>query len=129
MLKFIATRLLQAIPVLLAVVTITFFLVRMAPGDPLSTDKSMPPSVLKALEAQYQLDKPMWQQFTSYVGNLLQGDFGPSFKYPGRTVNELITAGLPTTATHDRAASADSQSPSRMSRLSRRALSPTDVTA
>ncbi|WIO73048.1 ABC transporter permease subunit [Porticoccaceae bacterium LTM1] len=98
MLRFTLTRLLQAIPVLLAVVTITFFLVRAAPGDPLSSDKSMPPSVLRALEAQYNLDQPMWQQFTGYVGNLLQGDFGPSFKYPGRSVNELIAAGLPTTA-------------------------------
>ena len=98
MLRFTLLRLLQAIPVLLAVVTITFFLVRATPGDPLSTDKSMPPSVLKELQTQYQLDKPMWQQFTSYVGNLLQGDFGPSFRYPGRSVNELIAVGLPTTA-------------------------------
>lgn len=98
MLRFTLIRLLQAIPVLLAVVTITFFLVRAAPGDPLSSDKSMPPSVLRALEAQYNLDQPMWQQFTGYVGNLVQGEFGPSFKYPGRSVNELIAAGLPTTA-------------------------------
>ena len=98
MLKFILNRLLQAIPVLLIVITATFFLVRAAPGGPFSAEKAVPPEVLKALEAQYQLDLPVWQQYTHYLGDLLQGDFGPSFKYPGRSVNELIISGLPASA-------------------------------
>lgn len=96
--KFILSRLLQAIPVLLVVVTATFFLVRLAPGGPFSDEKAVPPEVLSALEAKYNLDLPVWQQYTRYLGELLQGDFGPSFKYPGRSVNELIAAGFPATA-------------------------------
>ena len=98
MLKFFGLRLLQAIPVLLAVLTITFFLVRAAPGGPFSTEKAVSPQVQAALEAQYQLDLPMHQQFFNYLGNLAQGDMGPSFKYPGRSVDELIFQGLPITA-------------------------------
>ncbi len=96
--RFILYRLLQAIPVLLVVITLTFFLIRLAPGGPFSAEKSVPPEVLRALEAQYQLDLPVWQQYVNYLGDLLHGEFGPSFKYPGRTVNELILSGLPTTA-------------------------------
>jgi oligopeptide transport system permease protein len=98
MFKFIFNRLLQAIPVILVVVTATFFLVRMAPGGPFDADKAVPAEVLKALEANYKLDLPVWQQYTSYLGDLAQGDFGPSFRYPGRSVNELIAAGLPASA-------------------------------
>lgn len=98
MLRFTLIRLLQAIPVLFAVVTLTFFLVRAAPGDPLSAEREMPPEVHAELMALYELDQPLWQQYTNYLGSLLQGEFGPSFKYLGRTVNELIGAGLATTA-------------------------------
>jgi oligopeptide transport system permease protein len=98
MLKFILNRLLQAIPVILVVVTVTFFLVRLAPGGPFDAEKAVPPEVLRALEATYKLDLPAWQQFTSYAGDLLQGELGPSFRYPGRSVNELIAAGLPASA-------------------------------
>jgi oligopeptide transport system permease protein len=98
MLKFILSRLLQAIPVLLVVVTVTFFLVRLAPGGPFAAEKAVPPEVLRALETNYKLDLPVWQQYLSYLGDLARGDFGPSFKYPGRSVNELIAAGLPTSA-------------------------------
>lgn len=98
MTKFILNRLLQAIPVILIVVFVTFFLVRMAPGGPFDADRAVPPEVLKSLEATYKLDLPVWQQFTSYAGDLLQGEMGPSFRYPGRSVNELIAAGLPASA-------------------------------
>ncbi len=98
MIKFALGRLLQAIPVLLVVITATFFLVHSAPGGPFSADKAVPPEVIKALEAQYNLDQPVWQQYLNYLGDVVKGDFGPSFKYSGRTVNELIAAGLPTTA-------------------------------
>lgn len=98
MLRFAAMRLLQAIPVLLIVISATFLLVHSAPGGPFSADKAVPPEVVRALEAQYKLDQPLWQQYFSYLGDVLQGDLGPSFKYSGRTVNELIAAGLPATA-------------------------------
>lgn len=98
MLRFIVFRLLQAIPVILIVITATFFLVRMAPGGPFDSEKAVIPEVKAALEAQYGLDLPLWQQYTGYLGDLAQGQLGPSFKYPGRSVNELIAAGLPVTA-------------------------------
>ena len=98
MLRFAIGRLLQAIPVLLIVISATFLLVHSAPGGPFSADKAVPPEVIKALEAQYNLDQSLWQQYVSYLGDVVQGDFGPSFKYSGRTVNELIAAGLPITA-------------------------------
>jgi len=96
--RFLTWRLLQAIPVILAVITITFFLVRAAPGGPFSTEKAVHPQVQAALEAQYRLDQPMIQQYLSYLGDLVQGDLGPSFNFPGRSVNELIFSGLPITA-------------------------------
>ena len=98
MYRFALGRILQAIPVLLAVITVTFFLIHSAPGGPFSADKAVPPEVIKALEEQYNLNQPIWQQYVSYLGDLARGDFGPSFKYSGRTVNELIAAGLPITA-------------------------------
>ena len=98
MYRFALGRLLQAIPVLLMVITVTFFLVHSAPGGPFSADKAVPPEVIKALEEQYNLNQPVWKQYVSYLGDVVQGDFGPSFKYSGRTVNELIAAGLPITA-------------------------------
>lgn len=98
MLRFITGRLLQAIPVLLVVISVTFMLIHSAPGGPFSAEKAVPPEVARALEAQYNLDQPLWQQYISYLGDVIQGDFGPSFKYSGRTVNELIAAGFPVTA-------------------------------
>jgi oligopeptide transport system permease protein len=96
--RFIGSRLLQAIPVLFIVITLTFFLVRFAPGGPFSSEKAVIPEVKRALEAQYKLDQPLLSQYGSYLGDLLHGDLGPSFKYPGRSVNELIAAGFPATA-------------------------------
>ena len=98
MYRFALGRILQAIHVLLAVITVTFFLIHSAPGGPFSADKAVPPEVIKALEEQYNLNQPIWQQYVSYLGDVVRGDFGPSFKYSGRTVNELIAAGLPITA-------------------------------
>jgi oligopeptide transport system permease protein len=96
--RFIFHRLLQAVPVLLVVITATFMLVRTAPGGPFSAEKAVPPAVLKALEARYQLDQPIFQQYLSYLGDLAHGDLGPSFRFPGRSVNEMIFSGLPATA-------------------------------
>ena len=99
--RFIGYRLLQAVPVILAVITVTFFLVRVAPGGPFDGEKAVIPEVKAALEAQYRLDQPIFEQYTAYLADLSRGDLGPSFKYPGRSVNELIAAGLPVTAELD----------------------------
>lgn len=96
--RFIVMRLLQAIPVLLVVISVTFFLIRLAPGGPFDSEKAVMPEVKAALEAQYRLDQPLLSQYGAYLADLAQGDLGPSFKYPGRSVNELIAAGLPVTA-------------------------------
>ena len=96
--RFVGSRLLQAVPVLLVVITVTFFLVRIAPGGPFASEKAVIPEVKAALEAQYRLDRPLFEHYTAYLGDLSRGDLGPSFKYPGRSVNELIAAGFPVTA-------------------------------
>jgi oligopeptide transport system permease protein len=96
--RFIGFRVLQSIPVLLVVITVTFFLVRLAPGGPFSSEKAVIPEVKAALEAQYRLNMPMYEQYIFYLADLAEGDLGPSFKYPGRSVNELIAAGFPVTA-------------------------------
>ena len=98
MIKFAASRILQAIPVLFGVVTITFALIHIAPGGPFSGDKAVPPEVLIALEEKYDLNLPLWQQYVGYLRDLASGELGPSFKYSGRTVSELIASGFPTTA-------------------------------
>ncbi len=96
--RFIGFRILQAIPVILSVITVTFFLVRAAPGGPFDTEKAVSEQVRAALEARYQLDLPLHEQYLSYLGDLFKGDMGPSFYYPGRSVNDLIFQGLPITA-------------------------------
>lgn len=96
--RFIGLRTLQAVPVILAVITVTFFLIRIAPGGPFASEKAVSPQVQAALEAQYRLDQPIVQQYFSYLNDLVHGDMGPSFRYPGRSVDELLLQGLPVTA-------------------------------
>lgn len=98
MMRFTLMRLLQAIPVLFVVITVTFFLIRQAPGGPFDAEKPVIPAVKRALEAKYNLDQPVFHQYLSYLGDLAQGDMGPSFKYPGWAVHDLILSGLPVTA-------------------------------
>ena len=97
MLKILFRRILQAIPVLFVVVTVTFFMVRAAPGGPFDDERAVPPEVLKNLNERYHLDDPLWKQYVDYLGQVIQGDFGPSFKFPSRTVNEMIASGFPVT--------------------------------
>ena len=97
MFKYILRRVLETLPVLLVVVTLTFFFIRIAPGGPFDSEKAVAPEVLHALNERYHLNDPIHVQYFDYLKNLLQFDLGPSFKYPGRTVNELIMTGLPTT--------------------------------
>ena len=95
MFRFVVRRLLQVIPVLFVIVTATFFMVRFVPGGPFTAEKAIPPEILKNLEAHYGLDQPLWRQYLTYLGSIARGDLGPSFKYPNRTVNEIIGDKLP----------------------------------
>ncbi|MDA0147883.1 oligopeptide ABC transporter permease OppB [Vibrio sp. LaRot3] len=98
MLKFIAKRIFEAIPTMLVLITVSFFLMRFAPGNPFSTERPLPPEVMANIEAKYGLDKPVFEQYTTYLFNVVQGDFGPSFKYLDYSVNELIAGALPVSA-------------------------------
>ncbi|EIT7028216.1 oligopeptide ABC transporter permease OppB [Vibrio vulnificus] len=95
MLKFIAKRIFEAIPTMLVLITISFFLMRYAPGNPFSSERPLPPEVMANINAKYGLDEPVSEQYLTYLTNIVQGDFGPSFKYKDYTVNELIAGALP----------------------------------
>ena len=97
MLSIFIKRILISIPVLLAVASITFFLIKLAPGGPFDADKAVSPQVLKNLNEAYNLNASQWQQYLDYMSGVIRGDFGPSFRYPGRSVTEMITTGLPVT--------------------------------
>ena len=96
MLYWLAKRLLQLPITLFFLVTLAFFMMRMAPGGPFSSDKNLDPAIEAALLAKYNLDKPLKEQYITFLGNLLQGDLGPSFIQKSKTVNEIILTTLPT---------------------------------
>lgn len=98
MLKYIAKRLVYGIITLFIVATATFFLMRLIPGGPFLGEKATTPAVTKALEAKYGLDKPLFEQYTTYMSGAIKGDFGPSLKQRGRTVSEIISERFPTSA-------------------------------
>ena len=97
MIQLFLKRLFTYIPVLLVVVIITFLMIHAAPGGPFDAERVASPEIIEKLNEAYNLDKPIHVQIYNYLFNAIQGDFGPSFKYPGRTVTELIMSGLPTT--------------------------------
>lgn len=98
MLRFITTRLLQSLLALYLIITATFFMMRFVPGGPFTAEKAVPKEILRNLEAHYGLDQPLSRQYVNYLGSLLHGNFGPSFKYSNRTVNEIIADTLPVSA-------------------------------
>jgi len=98
-LRHAAMRFLGLIPTLLVLITIAFFLIRMAPGGPFDGEKILPPEIRANLDASYHLDEPLLQQYFRYLGQIITGDFGPSFQYKDWTVNELIARGFPVSAT------------------------------
>lgn len=98
-LRHAATRLLGLIPTLLLLITIAFFMIRVAPGGPFDSEKVLPPEIRANLDAKYHLDEPLLQQYFRYLGQIISGDFGPSFQYKDWTVNELIARGFPVSAT------------------------------
>ncbi|SHF86235.1 oligopeptide transport system permease protein [Modicisalibacter ilicicola DSM 19980] len=95
MLTYTLKRLLMAIPTLWIVITLSFFLMRIAPGGPFDGERKLPPEIEANLMAAYHLDESLPMQYLRYMGNLLQGDFGPSFKYKDFSVTELIAQGFP----------------------------------
>jgi oligopeptide transport system permease protein len=95
MIRFIARRFLETIPVLFIIATATFFMMRLAPGGPFDAEKQASKEVRARMEAHYGLDKPLFAQYLLQMKHLLQGDLGPSFKYPSRTVNEIIADAFP----------------------------------
>jgi oligopeptide transport system permease protein len=96
MLKFILHRIfLEALPTLFVIATLTFFMVRLAPGGPFSREKQVSAEVQKRLDAYYGLDKPLVVQYGRYLANVAHGDLGPSFKHTSESVNELIAGAFP----------------------------------
>lgn len=95
MLNFVIRRFLVAIPTLLILIALAFCLIRLAPGGPFDSEKQLSPEIEANLRQAYHLDEPLYRQFTRYLGNLAQGDFGPSFQYRDFSVTELIAAGFP----------------------------------
>ncbi|MDM7923611.1 MAG: hypothetical protein QUS14_15030, partial [Pyrinomonadaceae bacterium] len=99
MIGFILRRLLIIIPMALVVVSVTWGLIRMAPGNFYSDERSLPPAIEENIKRKYGLDKPWYQQYFIMIGNVVRGDFGDSLKYEGQSVNEIIFRHLPYSAT------------------------------
>jgi oligopeptide transport system permease protein len=95
MLRYVVRRLTIAVPTLFVIVTLAFFLIRVAPGGPFNLERPLEAKVMENLNRIYHLDDPLWQQYVFYLGNLLRGDFGPSFIYRDFSVKELFHNGLP----------------------------------
>jgi oligopeptide transport system permease protein len=97
MLSYVTQRLLMMIVTLWAIVTLTFFLMHAVPGGPFVSEKMLAPEIQAALEAKYGLSDPIWVQYLNYLRGILSFDLGPSFKYPGVSINQMIADGLPVT--------------------------------
>jgi oligopeptide transport system permease protein len=92
---YVTRRILTSIPTLLVIITIAFFMMRIAPGGPFDQDRALPPEIEKNVLAAYNLDQPLLLQYRDYLLGVAQGDFGPSFKYRDFTVAELLITGFP----------------------------------
>jgi len=95
MLSYAIRRVLGAIPTLFIIITIAFFMMRLAPGGPFDGARRLPPEIERNIAAAYNLDKPLYEQYFIYLGRLAHGDFGPSFKIRDFTVSQLIAQGFP----------------------------------
>ncbi len=95
MLRFALLRFLWAIPTLLLVIVVAFLMVHAAPGGPFDAERALPPEIEANIAKRYHLDEPLVQQFTRYLGGILKGDFGPSYRYRDYTVSELIGKAIP----------------------------------
>lgn len=90
MIRYFAKRLLEAVPVFFAIITAVFFMVRFVPGGPFDSERPVPPETLAALDEYYGLNKPLVRQYAAFLGNLARGELGPSFKYGGWSVGEIL---------------------------------------
>ena len=99
MLRFLVRRALLGIPVLVAVATLTFLIMHWVPGGPFDTEKILPPAIIANIEAKYHLDQPVGVQYLLYMKQLLQGDLGPSYKYIGRDVSDILRDTFPVSFT------------------------------
>lgn len=97
MASYVTRRILWIIPVLFAVSVITFTLMSLTPGGPWAREKELPPQIVNQIKAKFGLDKPVHEQYISWVTDFVRGDFGPSYRYINRTVNDIIADGLSTT--------------------------------
>jgi oligopeptide transport system permease protein len=95
MLKIVFSRAITGFFVIFVVTSITFFLLRNLPGGPFDTDKKLPPQIKINIEKKYNLDKPIWKQYVLYLKSMSMADFGPSYKYIDRSVNDIIKETLP----------------------------------
>ncbi len=101
MLNYIVRRALVAIPTLLVLIVVCFLLMHAAPGGPFTSERPLPPQVLANIEARYGLDQPLWKQLWDYLVNIVtRFDFGPSFIYKDRDVNDIVAQGFPVTLTY-----------------------------
>jgi len=99
MLKYFFKRLLHGIPVLIVVATLTFIIMRLVPGGPFDTEKKLPPEILANIQLKYHLDQPVFNQYLLYLKQLAQGEMGPSYKYIGRDVTDIISDTFPVSIT------------------------------
>jgi oligopeptide transport system permease protein len=97
MFAYILNRLGMMVVTLWAIITLTFFLMHAVPGGPFVSERMLAPEIAAALNAKYGLNLPIWEQYLNYLGRILTFDLGPSFKYPGVSINSMIAAGLPVT--------------------------------
>ena len=95
MFRYFIKRVVYGIPVLITVATITFFIMHIVPGGPFDREKKLPPEIIANIEAKYHLDKPVWQQYLLYMKQIVKGDLGPSYKYTGRDVSDIIRDTFP----------------------------------
>jgi len=98
MLSYAIRRILGAVPTLFIIVTLTFFMMRLAPGGPFDSNRRLPPEIEHNIKAAYNLDKPVYQQYLIYLDDLVHFDLGPSFKNKDFSVSQLIATGLPVSA-------------------------------
>lgn len=93
--RFIIRRFLSVIPTLFIIVTLSFFLIRLAPGGPFSSEKKLPPEIMANIMHKYHMDEPVLNQYFRYLGNVLKLDLGPSYRYKDQTVNDLLRNAFP----------------------------------
>ena len=96
---YVLRRVAGFLPVLFVIASLSFFMMRLAPGGPFDQERALPEQVRANIEVRYHLDEPLWRQYLRYLGSVARGDLGPSFRYPDRSVNELLGLGFPVSLT------------------------------